>query len=61
MFELKKSGLTLVEIAPGVDLEKHILSKMEFKPMIAKELKLMDSRIFKDTVMGLKDVLIARK
>ncbi|MGE9994581.1 acyl CoA:acetate/3-ketoacid CoA transferase [Peptoniphilaceae bacterium SGI.137] len=61
VFELKKSGLTLVEIAPGVDLEKHILSKMEFKPMIAKELKLMDSRIFKDTVMGLKDVLIARK
>jgi len=53
VFQLTSEGLLLIEIAPGVDLEKHILAKMEFKPLIAKDLKLMDERIFKDGRMGL--------
>ncbi|MGL4606286.1 MAG: acyl CoA:acetate/3-ketoacid CoA transferase [Eubacteriaceae bacterium] len=53
VFELRKDGLTLTEIAPGIDLEKDILSQMEFKPMIDKDLKLMDSRIFFPEKMGL--------
>ena len=43
----------LTEIAPGVDLQKDILDKMEFKPLIADELKVMDARIFLDQKMGL--------
>ena len=43
-----------VEIAPGVDLEKDVLGKMEFKPIISKDLKLMDARIFRDELMGLE-------
>lgn len=54
VFELKPDGLTLTEIAPGIDLQKDILDQMEFKPLIAKDLKTMDSRIFKDEVMGIK-------
>ncbi|MCY6484356.1 acyl CoA:acetate/3-ketoacid CoA transferase [Clostridium aestuarii] len=54
VFEIRKEGLVLTEIAPGVDLEKDILARMEFKPIVAENLKLMDERIFKDELMGLK-------
>ena len=37
VFELRKEGLTLIEIANGVDLEKDILANMEFKPLFAKK------------------------
>ena len=53
VFRLTPEGLELIEIAPGVDLQKHILDKMEFKPLISKDLKLMDSRLFKPEKMGL--------
>ncbi|MDR3176439.1 MAG: hypothetical protein LBU06_07915 [Desulfovibrio sp.] len=53
VFRLTPEGIKLVEIAPGVDLEKHVLSKMEFKPLIADDLKIMDPRIFRDAPMGL--------
>lgn len=53
VFELRATGLTLTEIAPGVELEKDILAHMDFKPLIAEDLKLMDARIFRDEVMGL--------
>ena len=53
VFVLTKDGLMLTEIAPGVDLEKDILDKMEFKPLISPDLKLMDERIFIDRPMGL--------
>ncbi|MDR2123789.1 MAG: hypothetical protein LBP38_02255 [Desulfovibrio sp.] len=53
VLRLTPGGVMLVEIAPGVDLEKHILAKMEFKPLIAGDLKTMDPRIFRDAPMGL--------
>lgn len=54
VFELIDGVLTLIEIAPGVDLEKDILAHMEFKPVIAENLKTMDERLFKPEIMGLK-------
>ena len=54
VFKLTKEGPMLVEIAPGVDLEKDVLSNMEFRPKISKDLKMMDNKIFKDQRMGLQ-------
>jgi len=53
VFKLSPGGLVLTEIAPGVDLERDVLSKMEFRPLISEELKLMDARIFQDAPMGI--------
>jgi propionate CoA-transferase len=53
VFTLSEKGLLLIEIAPGVDLEKDILAQMDFRPEIADPLKCMDSRIFEHALMGL--------
>lgn len=53
VFKLAEKGLELIEIAPGIDLEKDILNQMDFKPAISTELKLMDARIFREEPMNL--------
>ena len=53
VFELRPDGVTLIEIAPGIDLQTQVLDQMEFMPMIADDLKLMDERIFREELMGL--------
>jgi len=55
VFRLCPEGVTLVEIAPGIDLQTQILDQMEFMPKIAEDLKLMDERIFRNGLMGLKE------
>lgn len=45
VFELTAQGLKLIEIAPGMDIEKHILAGMEFVPDIA-DVRLMDLSSF---------------
>ena len=54
VFELIETGLILTEIAPGVNLEKDILNLMEFRPVFSDQLKVMDTRIFRDQFMELK-------
>lgn len=54
VFELGSDGLTLTEIAPGIDLERDILSHMDFRPAISNSLKTMDPRIFKPSPMNLR-------
>ncbi|MCL2567291.1 MAG: hypothetical protein FWE18_04275 [Alphaproteobacteria bacterium] len=54
VFKMEKAGLTLIEIAPGIDLEKDVLALMDFKPIISADLKTMPVEIFKDSAMGLK-------
>ena len=53
VFELTEQGVTLTEIAPGVDMEKDILAHMGFRPAISQNLKQMDPRIFREEKMGL--------
>lgn len=53
VFELTEAGVTLTEIAPGVNLEKDILAQMDFMPAVSPDLKLMDERIFFNGPMGL--------
>ena len=54
LFKLVKNGIELIEIAPGVDLEKDVFSMMEFKPAINPNLKIMDLSIFKNGLLHLK-------
>ena len=53
VFRLTPEGLTLTEIAPGIDLERDILAHMAFRPVISPDLKEMDPRLFRDEPMGL--------
>jgi propionate CoA-transferase len=54
------SGLELIEIAPGVDLERDILAQMDFMPSISAQLKLMDARIFGPLPMNWRVDFLAR-
>ncbi|MCE4605996.1 MAG: acyl CoA:acetate/3-ketoacid CoA transferase [Desulfurococcales archaeon] len=58
VFRLSSEGLILEEIAPGVDIEKDIINKMEFKPVIHGEPKLMDERLFRNRRMNLLHEII---
>lgn len=53
VFRLCKSGLEMVEIAPGLDVERDVLSRMAFRPRLADNLKTMDERLFHPALMGL--------
>eukprot|EP01105_Mastigella_eilhardi_P026906 TRINITY_DN798_c0_g1_i3.p1 TRINITY_DN798_c0_g1~~TRINITY_DN798_c0_g1_i3.p1 ORF type:complete len:537 (+),score=186.19 TRINITY_DN798_c0_g1_i3:46-1611(+) len=55
VFSLTKEGLELVEVAPGVELEKDVLAHMTFRPIIKGQPKLMDPRIFLPETMGLSN------
>ena len=55
VFQLRPDGVTLIEIAPGIDLQTQVLDQMAFMPKIAPDLKPMDSRIFREEKMGLAD------
>ena len=54
VFDWTKEGLLLTEIAPGIDIQKHILAKMAFKPVIARNLKEMPAEILKEPLLNLK-------
>jgi len=54
VFKLSENGLLLTEVAPGVDIQKDVINKMEFKPRISANIAKMDSRIFNNTVMNIK-------
>lgn len=46
LFQLLPEGMTLLEIAPGADLERDILANMDFVPRISPALKNMPAEIF---------------
>jgi propionate CoA-transferase len=58
VFELTGEGLALIEIAPGIDIERDILAQMEFRPIIRRDPVTMDPRIFLPEPMGLRDDLL---
>jgi propionate CoA-transferase len=57
VFRLTPDGLELVEVAPGIDIERDILARMEFRPIIRNP-AIMDERIFANKPMGLRDQLL---
>jgi propionate CoA-transferase len=59
VFALRPDGLELIEVAPGIDIERDILALMDFKPIIRRDPLLMDSRIFRDGPMELREDLLS--
>jgi len=53
VFKLSAQGPVLTEVAPGVDIERDIIGRMGFRPLIAPDLRLMDERIFRNQAMGI--------
>ncbi|OYU73195.1 MAG: acyl CoA:acetate/3-ketoacid CoA transferase, partial [Burkholderiales bacterium PBB5] len=58
VFRLHPQGLALVEIAPGIDLQRDILDAMGFAPVIESPPATMDAAIFRDETMGLRARLL---
>lgn len=57
LFRLTNGDIVLEEVAPGVDLDKHILKKMEFQPKISPKLETMEKFIFSDEKMNLRNLV----
>lgn len=55
VFEYSREGFILKEIAPGLDLERDILNKMHFKPLISPNLIEMPAEIFREEPLNLKE------
>ncbi len=53
VFQLTAQGMTLIEVAPGIDIERDILGQMGFKPVISDNIRTMDARIFSPSPMGI--------
>lgn len=53
------AGVELIEVAPGIDIDRDILGQMDFKPLI-RNVRPMDIRIFRDGPMGLDHMLLGR-
>jgi propionate CoA-transferase len=63
VFQLANEGaaqrLELIEIAPGIDLERDILARMHFVPLISPQLRLMDAALFSGEPIGLRERLLS--
>src|SRR6476620_6822821 len=55
VFRLTKDGVTLEEVAPGIDVEKNVIQKMSFKPTMRGSIREMDEKIFNKSIMGLRN------
>jgi propionate CoA-transferase len=58
VFRLTPGGLELVEVAPGIDIDRDILAHMQFAPII-DDPQSMDPRIFSADLMGLRERMLA--
>ena len=55
VFRLTNEGLVLEEIAPGIDLDRDVLSKMQFRPVVKSSVSAMDEKLFREGKMGLRN------
>ncbi len=53
VLQLEPEGLTVVEIAPGINLERDILNQAEVPLRVSPDLRMMDSRLFSPAPLGL--------
>ena len=55
VFSLTEEGVTLIEIAPGIDLQSDVLDMMEFAPVVSPDLKTIDPVVYHDEKLGLNE------
>jgi propionate CoA-transferase len=60
VFRLCAGGIKLIEISPGIDMQRNVIDKMDFKPNIVADLKTIDIRLFKPERLKLADDLYRR-
>ena len=60
VFRVGAEGLELIEIAPGLDVERDVIARMSFRPRVARDLRPMDPRIFDPRPMDLAAELRAK-
>lgn len=53
------TGVELIEVAPGIDIDRDIVAQMDFRPLIG-DVRPMDARIFGIGPMGLDRMLLGR-
>jgi propionate CoA-transferase len=58
VMRLVDGGLELIEIAPGIDIERDIMVQMAFRPAISPQLKQMDARLFQAEPIGLRERML---
>jgi propionate CoA-transferase len=54
VLELRVEGLTVIGIAPGIDLERDVIGQVDMPLRVAPEVRTMDSRLFSPEPMRLK-------
>jgi propionate CoA-transferase len=59
VLRMTTNGLEVSEYAPGIDIDRDVLSQIPFPVHISNDVKPMDSRIFCDGPMGIRDEIIA--
>jgi len=57
VFRLTRRGIILEEVSPGIDVERDIIAKMEFKPIISSAVKEMDKNLFKVERIGMREYI----
>jgi propionate CoA-transferase len=57
VFELRNGTMTLIEIAPGIDVERDVLAQMDFKPAIADKLAITPTALFEPTWGALRALI----
>jgi propionate CoA-transferase len=60
VFALRPDGLELIEVAPGIDVERDILAHMAFRPLVPRDPAPMNPRIFEEPTMGLREDLLGQ-
>jgi propionate CoA-transferase len=60
VFALREEGVTLIEIAEGVDLHRDVLDQMAFRPIVPQVVGTIDPRVYAEGPMGLAETLTAR-
>ena len=57
VFRRTAEGMELVEVAPGIDIERDILAHMDFRPIV-RDPASMDVRLFRPETVGMSHIML---